>query len=187
MMTAVRVSPRDKRPFPTVDGLCKPDLAGICFEDPCYSALPLPIPGQIGYLDTEALALIEQTGLPTFADAVKHQPPQCGRAEPANFFWALRDSSSASPDAGVPRLRALLIVQCGMAEGREGSYPETVPQLLVYGADGRLEVVADMRRAAVLDWEKGSDGPKLTRAAISGTSRSDDRDIEAATAVVATK
>jgi hypothetical protein len=143
--------------------------------------------GQIGYLDVEALALIEQTGLPSFADAVAHKPPQCDHAEPATFFWALRDPPSGGPDAGVPRLRALLLVQCGMAEGREGSYPETAPQLLVYGDDGRLEVVGDMQRAAVLDWEKAADGPKLARAAVSGVRRSDDVRVQAVTGVVANK
>ena len=84
-------------------------------------------------------------------------------------------------------MRALLLVQCGMAEGREGSYPETVPQLLVYGEDGRLEVVGDMQRAAVLEWEKAADGPKLARASVSGPSRPWDVRVEAVTGVVANK
>ncbi len=185
-MTAVRVSTRDKRPVPTVDGLCKPDISS-CADDPCGVALPLPMTGQLGYLDVEALALIEQTGLPSVADALAHKPPQCNRAEPAHFFWALRDAPSGGSDAGVPRLRALLLVQCGMAQGREGTYAETAPQLLVYGVDGRLEVVGDMLRAAVLEWEKAADGPKLARASVSGTSRYYDVHVEAVTGVVATK
>src|SRR5678815_952156 len=124
-MTAVRVSAKDKRAFPTVDGLCAPSIDS-CFEDPCENALPLPITGQMGYLETEALALIEQTGLPSVADALAHKPPQCNEQprpgsgdwpKPATFAWALRDPASSAPDAGVPRLRALLVVRCGMVEG----------------------------------------------------------------------
>jgi hypothetical protein len=181
-LTAVRVSVKDKRPIPTVDGLCTPHL-DVCAEDPCDSALPLPMTAQTGYLDAEALALIEQTGLPTILEALRSRPPQCNRAEPATFAWALRDSASTAPDAGVARLRALLLVQCGLVGGRDGDYQVARPQLLVYGPDGRLEVVTSMRSAAVLDWDKGVDGPKLARGSVSGRYSSDDMQAEAAVAV----
>jgi len=181
-MPGVRVSNRDKRPLPAVDGLCTPSIAG-CFEDPCDVALPLPITGQIGYLDANALALIEQTGLPSFADALDNKPPQCKRAEWTTFAWALRDAAPAGASAGDGKLRALLLVQCGMVDGREGSYPSSRPQLLVYGADGRLEVIASDRNAATLDWKADEDGPKLAGALVSGTTPADDLTVEAAVAV----
>jgi hypothetical protein len=181
-MTAVRVSVKDKRPFPTVDGLCAPDVGG-CEADRCEAALPLPITGQIGYLDTEALAMIEQTGLPSYADALAHKPPQCNRAEPATFAWTLRDAASTSPDAGVARVRALLLVRCGIVEGREGSYVSSRSQLLVYGEDGRLEVVSGDGTAAVIDWDRGADGPKLARASVFASVPGSDRRIEATVAV----
>ena len=118
----------------------------------------------------------------TAADALAHKPPQCNRQQGATFAWALRDPASA-PDAGVPRLRALLLVRCGMIEGREGSYPSARPQLLVYGADGRLEVVNDNVSAAAIDWEQGTDGPKLARASVTRTFQGGDMEIAAATAV----
>jgi hypothetical protein len=181
-MTAVRVSSRDKRPFPAVDGLCAPPLDG-CFEDPCGEALPLPIAGQIGYLDAAALALIEQSGLPSFEDALAHKPPQCNREQPAMFAWALREPASGNPDAGVAPLRALLLVRCGMVEGREGSYPAATPQLLVYGSDGRLELVSGAETAAAIDWDRGADGPKLARANVSGWRPDSDLEVQAAAAV----
>jgi hypothetical protein len=180
-MTAVRVAAKDKRPFPTVDGLCAPSIAG-CESDPCENALPLPITGQMGYLDAEALALIEQTGLPSFTDALAHKPPQCNRAEHATFAWALRDQPSGGADAGAPRLRALLLVRCGMVEGREGSFSAATEQLLVYGSDGHLEVVGGDTMVAAIDWDQGADGAKLARASITGGA-GDDMQIEAATAV----
>jgi hypothetical protein len=184
-MTAVRVSSRDKRPVPTVDGLCTPNIDS-CQEDPCESALPLPITGQLGYLDAEALALVEQTGLPSFADTVALKPPQCHRDQQTTFAWALRDAAR-SPDGGVAPLRALLLVVCGLAEGREGPYPASREQLLVYGGDGRLEVVAESGATGVLEWDRGSQGPKLARATVFRISASGDFDVEAVAAVVATK
>jgi hypothetical protein len=181
-MTAVRVSVNDKRPLPTVDGLCTPSL-DVCSEDPCDHGLPLPITGQIAYLSTDALALVEQTGLPTFQDAMKGVPPQCSRREPATFAWALRD---AAPDAGAAPLRALLLVRCGLVEARDGEYLVARSQLLVYDREGRLEVVSGMRAAAVMEWDQGgADGPKLAHAAVSGRSRSDDMQVDAATVAAA--
>ena len=70
-----------------------------------------------------------------------------------------------------------------MVEGREGPYPTAQAQLLVYGTDGHLEVVADGHRAAALDWKSESDGPKLARAVVAGHSLAGDLTITAAVAV----
>jgi hypothetical protein len=180
-MTAVRVSVRDKRPLPAVDGLCTPNL-NDCDADPCESALPLPITGQVAYLNAEALALVEQSGLPSFSDVLARKPPQCSRWQPTTFAWALRDAST-SPDGGTARLRALLLVQCGMVSVRDGAAEAARPQLLVYGADGRLEVVSGTSAAAAIDWDQGPDGAKLARASITGELRSGDMRVEAAVAV----
>jgi hypothetical protein len=80
-------------------------------------------------------------------------------------------------------LRALLLVRCGLVEGREGSYPAATPQLLVYGTDGRLEIVNGSAVAVAIDWDKGADGPKLARATVSSPFHGGDMQIEAATAV----
>ena len=185
-MTAVRVSVRDKRPIPTVDGLCTPSLQ-FCEEDPCENALPMPLTNQLGYLDREALALVEQTGLPAFTDAIATKPAQCSRDKNTTFAWALRDASS-TPDAGVAApLRALLLVSCGLVEGREGSFPASRPQLLVYGADGRLELTVGTGSAAALDWNRGQDGPKLARATVWRDSGWTRLDVEAVAGVVANK
>ena len=183
-MTPVRVSSRDKRPIPTVDGLCTPQLDS-CQEDPCESALPLPLVSQIGYLDAEALALVEQTGLPSFADTVALKPPQCHREQPTTFAWALRDAAATAPDGGVAPLRALLLVVCGLADGREGPYPSSRTQLLVYGAGGRLEVVAEDNHAALIDWDRGAAGPKLASAIVSNSYGNGHLEIKAVTAVAA--
>ena len=191
-MTAVKIAPRDKRAIPTVDGLCTPEL-NACQEDPCESALRLPMTRQMGYLAAEALALVEQSGLPSYADVIALKPPRCHHDETTTFAWALRDAAPAGP-GGVGGgggttgpLRALLLVACGLVEGREGPFPTRRAQLLVYGTDGRLEVVADEDEAAVLDWSQGANGPKLARATVTANDANGDLDIEAAAGTVATK
>lgn len=183
-MTPVRISSRDRRATPTVDGLCTP-LLDSCQEDPCVSALPLPLGRQLGYLDTEALALVEQTGLPSFADVIALKPQQCHAQQATTFAWALRDAVDKAGGAGP--LRALLLVSCGMVQGREGSFPASQPQLLVYGADGRLEIVAQTNVAAVVEWERGASGPKLARATTYDSMQGAPTDIAAVAGVVAAK
>ena len=140
----------------------------------------MPLTNQLGYLDREALALVEQTGLPTVADAIAVKPAQCRRDQQMTFAWALRDAPSA-PDAGVaPPLRALLLVACGLVDGREGSFP-------VYGADGRLEVTVGPNNAAAMDWDRGQDGLKLARATVWRDHDWVQLDVEAVTGVVAAK
>ena len=155
-MTAVRVSSRDKRPLPTVDGLCTPDLDGCSRGSAAPRRAPAPDDRrQLGYLDADALALIEQTGLPSFADAMALKPPQCQPARDRRRSpGRLRDPRGA-PTRASRRVRALLLVHCGMVDGREGPYPATQPQLLVYGA---RRPAGDRGRpamtAALLDWEQ---------------------------------
>ena len=70
-----------------------------------------------------------------------------------------------------------------MVESREGSFAVARPQLLVYGADSRLEVVVDGENAAILDWDRAADGPKLARASVWKSEAGSDLEVEAATAV----
>ena len=157
-MTPVRVSSRDTRAVPTVDGVCTPPFRE-CFEDPCGDALNLPLTGQIGYLQADALALVEQTGLPSAADVLQSKAPQCKRREAATYTFAARNPAATTD--GVGPLKALLVIRCGLVEGREGPFPFSLPQLLVYGDQGRLEVVADRSRATTLDWKIVAGSSKL--------------------------
>ena len=142
-MPPVRVSVRDKRPFPAVDGLCTPSIDS-CIEDPCDSRLPMPIGGQIGYLDANALALIEQTGLPAFADVLGQQ----AAAMPSRRTGDVRLGATRRRAGGLGRLGGggarVAAHQVRNGPSREGSFPKARPQLLVYGAEGRLEVIADV-------------------------------------------
>jgi hypothetical protein len=180
-MTAVRISAQDKRPIPTVDGLCTPTLDS-CEEDPCDRSLPLPMSRQLGYLRADGLALIEQTALPSVAEAQGLKPAQCHARSETTFAWALRDTTG---DGNPGRLRAVLLMVCGVKEGREGSYPAGRSQLLVYGDSGQLELVADSSGAALLDWDQATAGAKLARASLTRAQGGSDLLIEADPAVAA--
>lgn len=179
-MTAVRISPRDKRPIPRVDGLCTPSL-DFCEADTCYLAAPMPIAGQLAYLNTEAMAVVEQSGLPTLAAVMEGAPPQCRRASPSTFAWIKRDPAADGGAGG--RIRALLLATCGEVESREGPALNQESQLLVYGADGWLELLAGASYVATMEWERSTDGPKLARAARFGSDESADWTVQSGVAV----
>jgi hypothetical protein len=181
-MTPVKVATRDKRPLPRVDGVCTPRL-GECVEDPCYEQLPLP--AQLGYLNAETLVTTEQSGLPTFSQVLALEPPQCRRRQATTFAWVARDAARADGTPGP--VRAVLLAPCGLVDGREGAYPATSPQLLVYGADGWLETSATPAYAVSYAWERDAAGPKLARADVTTAYEAAPRHFEAASAVVAGK
>jgi hypothetical protein len=52
--------------------------------------------------------------------------------------------------------------------GREGMYPGSALQLLVYDAEGKAEVAASTDYAAVYEWRAGDVGPVLARGWRSG-------------------
>lgn len=179
-MTAVKISTRDKRPVPRVDGVCSPRL-GECIEDPCYEQLPLP--PQLGYLNAETLVTTEQAGLPTLAEVLDLKPAQCRRREATTFAWVARDAAKADGAPGA--IRAVLLAPCGLVDGREGAYPAAAPQLLVYGADGWLDTSATSGHAVTYGWDRDAAGPKLARAQVTTTYEPAPRTFQAATAVVA--
>jgi hypothetical protein len=62
-----------------------------------------------------------------------------------------------------------------------------MPQLLVYGADGRLELVSGGEDTSLLEWQRGADGPRLARANVWADTPEADLEVEAVTAVAAAK
>ncbi|MDB4979914.1 MAG: hypothetical protein JWM82_666 [Myxococcales bacterium] len=160
-MTAVRISTRDKRPVPQIDGICLPSLDS-CLEDACDDRLPLP--AQLGYLDARSLVTTEQSGLPTADDVLALKIPACKRQEPTTFAYVSRDANAADGTPGL--VRAVLLVTCGLVEGREGMFPHSRPQLLVYGDQGMLDLIADASHGAILEWNHDGAGPKLASARV---------------------
>jgi len=180
-MTPVRIAAQDKRQIPRVDGLCTPNL-NDCEEDPCEQALALPLTNQLGYLRSDGIALVEQTGLPSFADVEARKPAQCHHEKPTTFAWAMREPAA---DGGAGRVRAVLLSECGLVDGREGPYPTSRYQLLVYADDGQLELVADPGRTTILDWDGVGAGRKLAGAWVTDGPPESDLRIESSAAVAA--
>ena len=90
------------------------------------------------------------------------KPPQCHRAAPTTFGYVARDAAAADGTPGG--IRALLLITCGAVEEREGSFPMARPELLVYGDDGLLEVLASRINVAALEWKRDDPGARLPRA-----------------------
>jgi hypothetical protein len=160
-MTPVRLSTRDKRPLPQIDGTCVPSIDS-CVDDPCYQRLPLP--PQVGYLDARTLLTTEQSGLPTAEDVLARKVPECRREKPTTFAYVTRNPAAADGTPGM--VRAAILVTCGLVEGREGLYPSARPQLLVWGADGLLDVLGDTSQTALLSWQRNDGGPKVASAVV---------------------
>jgi hypothetical protein len=160
-MTPVKLSTRDKRPLPQIDGTCTPSIDS-CVDDPCYQRLPLP--AQLGFLDSRTLLTTEQTALPAAERVLALEVPECRRQKPTTFAYVARDPVAADGTPGL--VRAALLVTCGMIEGREGMFPSARPQLLVWGADGLLDVLGDTNQTAMLVWRRVDGAPRLASAAV---------------------
>jgi len=154
----VQVVARDKRKVPTVDSICRPELLG-CDGDPCYHALPLPSPGVVGYLDAGQMSLLEIKGSPSIAEIGNGGPKECASRRGAKTWaFALRGAPGAG---GTAPLEALMLATCGTVPTREGYERASNLELLVFGPEGKLELLAMPSEAAVLRWRDGTDGPVI--------------------------
>lgn len=177
-MQPVRLSSRDKRALPRVDGLCSFQL-NECLEDPCYESLP--VPSQLGFLNAQSLLVVEQTGLPSVKEVLSLAPAACHRKQPSTFAWVTRDPPS--PDGRPGIVKAVLLIVCGMVEGREETYPKASSQLLVYDGNGALAVLASENYAAVFTWDGSGATPKLARGQVTRNADEPAWTVQAATLV----
>ena len=151
----------DKRPLPKVDGLCTPDLNN-CFDGGgCYGNVELSIGGTLGFLNAAQVGIFSVKEQPTIARVVKAAPRECKQKDAGKMFaWAKMETGRVG-EANKETLRALVLVRCGAVEGREGMVPTAMPQLLVYGKDGRLALVAGRTYASTLNFRERPEGPVL--------------------------
>lgn len=145
----VQVAPKDRRPVPAVDGLCRPSL-GSCFES-CYQQVEVPMIPAAAMFSTDQIGVFDAKDVPRIGDVLAMKLAQCKReAKPGQHAWALREKAG-----GRDVVRAILLASCGAVEEREGLEPHSTMQLLVYGEGGRLEVVTGGGYAALYDWKDG--------------------------------
>src|SRR5688572_20889307 len=65
-LTPVKAVARVSRPVPAVDGICRPSI-DVCAEDPCYQALPMPLTGQLAFLDAANVGILGVKDAPPVA------------------------------------------------------------------------------------------------------------------------
>ncbi|GAB4534449.1 MAG: hypothetical protein Tsb0020_50020 [Haliangiales bacterium] len=153
----VKLVPRDKRPIPGVDGL---SVAELWRESELYYAadgLELPIVGVLGALRADKIATLEIKRGQDFDAAMAARLRPCKRERGRTYAWGLREK----PEGQKERLRALLLVRCGEIELREGEMSIAQAQVVVYGDDGRLEVVAGPTYLGAFTWEDIDGNPVL--------------------------
>ncbi|HEX2568481.1 MAG TPA: hypothetical protein VH877_02905 [Polyangia bacterium] len=133
-------------PLPAVDGLCVP-FFGSCSFDPCdqpqmtLDRLPLLVHDGFRVLEVKQAHSWE-----TLTGEGFGRVKECNRDEPVTFAWARREGADK-------KLRALLVVRCGLLEGREGKYPDSISQFLVYDDDGHARLSASDRGATSYRWQ----------------------------------
>lgn len=141
----VAVSVKDTRPVPAVDGLCGFDgLEAWACPQGVY------LPGALGYLSASGVTTRPVEMIPTMR--------QLGDAQTCATY-GVDEAVFARPRVGTPA--ALVRVTCAAGEG--GAPARSAMQLLVYGDDGRLAVMASDREAAVFEWS-GGEAAKLSGA-----------------------
>lgn len=146
----VQVAPKDKRPVPEIDGLCRPDLYSC--DVGCYQQAELPMRAATAMFQTDQLGVFDVKQAPSIDDVLEMKLAQCKRGRtPAEHAWALREKAADGRDV----VRAILLGMCGPVEEREGTSPRSQMQLLVYGDDGRLQVVAGVEYATIYEWKNG--------------------------------
>jgi hypothetical protein len=156
-MSPVKAVAQIGRAVPKVDGLCTPSLE-VCSEDPCTQSLPMPLGGQLAFLKAGEVGTLTAKDAPTLTQVMNNQAPGCQTKKGAKFAWA----QHAPAAAGAPgRLEALLLAECALIPGREGYFPYSTAQLLVYDDKGRLELSSASSQAAVYEWREGAAGPVL--------------------------
>lgn len=144
--SAVAVSVEDRRAVPAVDGLC-----GLDGMEAWACPQGVYLPGELGYLSASGVSTRPVEMIPTMR--------QLGDAQTCATY-GVDEAVFARPRVGTPA--ALVRVTCAAGEG--GASARSAMQLLVYGDDGRLAVMASDREAAVFAWQAGEGGAKLVGA-----------------------
>ena len=155
----VQVAPRAKTALPIADGFERPELDQLAgSEGPWYSerVLRLPAVTAAAFMNATDLKVLDvkRTRTPTqFREA---QDRTCKK----DVVWAKR--LPASDPAQPAQVRVLVVGKCGLVEGREGFWPSTALQVLVYGADGRLALVVSDAAIDGYRWSTTGERPMVT-------------------------
>jgi hypothetical protein len=143
----VSLSTAGQAKLPAVDGLCVPQL-GTCSLDFCDQPMA-PFDG-LPLVTTDQFKVIEMKDRPAFSSVVDHDGAKkvkgCNSNDGATLAWAVREGPER-------RTRALVVMRCGLVEGREGRYVASSLQLLAYDDKGRLRLTVNPFGATSFSWK----------------------------------
>ena len=143
----VAISTSGQSKIPAIDGMCAPAL-GSCEQDFCDS--PMGTFDSLPLTSIDTFKVIEMKERPPVANALDATAAQkykaCHSKDGATLAWAVREGADR-------KTRAVLIVGCGLVEGREGKYVASALQLLVYDPTGHLRLSATETGVTTYDWK----------------------------------
>lgn len=144
-----RVSPIDKRPIPEVDGarLSEPYTSQWVDE----ARFDLLLGGAVGYLRADYLKRVyDDTDAVSWEQAVAAEAKGCRAFEKVGtYVWTPAIESKAEAPS---RVRTLFVVGCSTYEERDGEYAVANWQLLMYGENGRLELMVGPETVTRFTW-----------------------------------
>jgi hypothetical protein len=155
------LAPTDRRPVPGVDGLYVPGLYYGIEPSYGYEGFELPILGGLAALRGESLRPLERKGSASLDQVLAMEAPGCRTSQGASYAW-LHRSKLAGEEEGRDVVRALVLVRCGQVEVRDGLADTAQMQVLVYGDDGNLGLVAGPGYVNGFSWS--TQGGKLVLA-----------------------
>ncbi len=150
---------------PQVDGFAPTSLEGSYYGDMGEGVyLPVVNAASIFFADRSKIA---ETKSKATVDETLHSGKCNG-----NKYWVMRshDPENKSPD----RLMALVVTHCGMVETRGGKDLAIAAQILVYGDDGKLSLIAGTLGSDELSWTSAyrwgvRDGAPIVVAAVNAS------------------
>lgn len=153
----VKLAPMDRRPILAVDGLHVPDLWQAAEGDYGYEGMELPLLGVLAVFRAEQLGALEVERKGRIEAALAGELPGCDREAGRTYAWAMKEKSAERKDV----LRALVLVQCGAIEVRDGEMTVAQLQILVYDEAGRLALVAAPGYVNAFTWSTAEGSPVL--------------------------
>ena len=156
----VKVVALDKRPIPSVDGLDVPELWQEIEGEYGYEGMELPLLGVLAVFRADQLGALEikqKRRKKRIEAALSGKLRGCRSAKGRIHAWAMKEKSAEQRDV----LRALVLVRCGSVEVRDGEMTVAQLQIVVYGDDGRLALVAGPGYINAFTWSTPDGKPVL--------------------------
>jgi hypothetical protein len=151
-----QLAPKTKQAIPAVDGIATTSMYEVSDRYYSENGLHMPLLDSVSVLFADQLRILDVKGklTPTELAAVNKCPKGGTQA------WVKRTAAKEKTAPDV--VRAVVLGECQLLEGREGSYTAAGIQLLVYDADGRLALVVGDGQIDGIRWAVADGKPMIT-------------------------